>query len=91
LRALGPGGERGPQPASEFYSQLDERASWFYEAAGLSEGKTTNTLGEGQVYLSSYRDANGQWFDGGKATERQMKLIWTHAGLDGIGGPGARS
>ncbi len=51
---------------SEFYSQLDERASWFYEAVGLSEGMTTKTPGQGQTYLSAYRDANGQWFDGGK-------------------------
>lgn len=51
---------------SEFYSQLDERASWFYEAVGLSEGMTTHTPGEGQAYLSAYRDAQGEWFDGGK-------------------------
>jgi hypothetical protein len=52
---------------SEFYSQLDERASWFYEAVGLSEGMTTRTPGQGQAYLSAYRDANGQWFDGARA------------------------
>jgi hypothetical protein len=52
---------------SEFYSQLDERASWFYEAVGLSAGMTTRTPGEGQAYLSAYRDASGRWFDGGKA------------------------
>lgn len=51
---------------AEFYSQLDERASWFYEAVGLSEGMTTHTPGQGQAYLSAYRDQNGQWFDGGK-------------------------
>lgn len=49
-----------------FYSQLDERASWFYEAVGLSAGMSQPTPGEGQVYLSAYRDANGEWFDGGK-------------------------
>ena len=52
---------------SEFYSELDERASWFYEAVGLSEGMTTHVPGQGQAYLSTYRDANGRWFDGGKA------------------------
>ena len=51
---------------SEFYSQLDERASWFYEAVGLSAGMATRTPSEGQAYLSAYRDANGQWFDGSK-------------------------
>ncbi|HEY2358958.1 MAG TPA: DUF1254 domain-containing protein, partial [Phenylobacterium sp.] len=30
---------------AEFYSQLDERSSWFYEAVGLSEGMTTKTPG----------------------------------------------
>lgn len=51
---------------SEFHSQLDERASWFYEAVGLSEGMTTKTPDEGQAYLSTYRDGQGQWFDGGR-------------------------
>ena len=51
---------------AQFSSQLDERASWFYEAVGLSEGMTTKTAGAGQAYLSTYRDGNGQWFDGGK-------------------------
>ncbi|HEX5261975.1 MAG TPA: DUF1214 domain-containing protein, partial [Phenylobacterium sp.] len=51
---------------AEFYSQLDERSSWFYEAVGLSEGMTTKTPGEGQAYLSTYRDAKGQWFDGAR-------------------------
>lgn len=52
---------------SEFYAQLDERASWFYEAVGLSEGMATKTPGQGQAYLSTYRDAAGRWFDGAKA------------------------
>ncbi|HEY2750592.1 DUF1254 domain-containing protein [Phenylobacterium sp.] len=51
---------------AEFYSQLDERSSWFYEAVGLSAGMTTKTPGQGQAYLSAYRDAKGRWFDGGK-------------------------
>jgi len=51
---------------AQHYSQLDERASWFYEAVGLSEGMTTKTPGEGQAYLSSYRDTNNQWFDGSR-------------------------
>lgn len=51
---------------AEFYSQLDERASWFYEAVGLSEGMTTRTPGQGQAYLSTYRDSDGQWLDGAR-------------------------
>ena len=52
---------------SKYYSELDERACWFYEAVGLSEGMMSKTPGVGQAYLSTYRDAKGQWFDGGKA------------------------
>jgi hypothetical protein len=52
---------------SKYYSELDERASWFYEAVGLSEGMTSKRPGAGQAYLSTYRDANDQWFDGGRA------------------------
>lgn len=51
---------------AEFYSQLDERAAWFYEAVGLSKGMTTRTPGQGQAYLSAYRDGSGRWFDGAK-------------------------
>ena len=34
------------------FAQLDERASWFYEAIGNSAGMPGRTLGFGQVYLS---------------------------------------
>jgi len=33
--------------------QLDERASWFYEAVGVTEGMMGRTVGAGQVYLES--------------------------------------
>jgi len=48
------------------YAQLDERASWFYEAIGNSVGMQGKTLGFGQVYLESQRDSTGAWLDGGK-------------------------
>ena len=73
---------------AEFYSQLDERASWFYEAVGLSSGMTTQTPGEGQVYLSAYRDSKGQWFDGGKTyrlhvpPDAPAKQFWSVALYD---------
>lgn len=51
---------------AQYYSQIDERASWFYEAVGLSAGMSEPKPGEGQVYLSAYRDSDGQWFDGGR-------------------------
>ena len=49
------------------YSQLDERGAYFYEAVALSKGMVTKTPGVGQAYLGSYRDMNGNAFDGGKS------------------------
>lgn len=48
------------------HTQLDERASWFYEAVGVSEGMMCRTVGAGQCYLESQKDSEGQWLDGGK-------------------------
>lgn len=48
------------------HTQLDERASWFYEAIGVTTGMMGRTVGAGQVYLESSRDAADQWLDGGK-------------------------
>jgi len=48
------------------YTQLDERASWFYEAVGVTEGMMGRTVGAGQLYLESQKDSTGAWIDGGK-------------------------
>jgi hypothetical protein len=48
------------------YTQLDERASWFYEAVGVTVGMMGRTIGAGQVYLESQKDSTGAWLDGGK-------------------------
>jgi hypothetical protein len=48
------------------YTQLDERASWFYEAVGVTVGMMGRTVGAGQVYLESQKDSTGAWLDGGK-------------------------
>jgi hypothetical protein len=53
-----------PIQEAESYTQLDERAAWFYEAAATSKGMVTNTPGTGQVYLGSYKDKDGNWLDG---------------------------
>lgn len=53
-----------PSQEAEFYTQLDERAAWFYEAATTSRGMVTKTPGLGQVYLGSYKDREGNWLDG---------------------------
>lgn len=48
------------------YTEFDERASWFYEAVGVSVGMMGRTVGFGQVYLESSKDAAGEWLDGSK-------------------------
>lgn len=48
------------------HTQIDERASWFYEAVAVSEGMMGRTVGFGQVYLESAKDSAGNWLDGGK-------------------------
>ena len=53
-----------PSQEAEFYTQLDERAAWFYEATTTSKGMVTKTPGLGQVYLGSYKDKDGKWLDG---------------------------
>jgi hypothetical protein len=39
--------------------ELDERATWFYEAVTSSEGMVNPVPGAGQVYMSTKRDAKG--------------------------------
>jgi hypothetical protein len=46
------------------YTQLDERAAWFYEATATSKGMVTKTPGVGSVYLGCYKDHDGHWLDG---------------------------
>jgi hypothetical protein len=49
-----------------FYTQVDERGSWFYEAIGNTVGMQGRTLNFGQVYLETSKDKDGHWLDGGK-------------------------
>jgi hypothetical protein len=52
---------------SEFFSQLDERADYFYQAVTTTKGMVSKTPGVGQAYLSSNQlAADGSRFDGGK-------------------------
>jgi hypothetical protein len=50
----------------ETHTQLDERASWFYEAIGVTDGMMGKIVGAGQVYLEAQKDSDGEWLDGGK-------------------------
>jgi hypothetical protein len=51
---------------NNFYTQIDERGSWFYEAIGNSVGMQGRTLDFGQVYLETSKDKDGNWLEGGK-------------------------
>jgi hypothetical protein len=55
-----------PSQEREHYSELDERADYFYEAVTMSKGMVSSTPGIGQTYLGAYKDKNNQWFDGAK-------------------------
>jgi hypothetical protein len=49
------------------YSQLDERAAWFYEAVFITKAMISKSPGVGQTYLGAYRDKDGHAFDGGQS------------------------
>ncbi len=53
-----------PSQETKYYTLLDERAAWFYEAATASKGMVTKKPGVGSVYLSTYKDKEGTWLDG---------------------------
>ena len=56
-----------PDQREDNYDQLDERTDWFYEAIASSYAMITKTPGVGSIYLSTYRDKDGDWLDGGKS------------------------
>ncbi len=47
------------------FEQLDERASYFYEAVAISEAMRSTTSGFGQRYMDVYQDKDGGWLVGG--------------------------
>lgn len=53
-----------PSQEALHYTELDERAAWFYEATATSKGMVTKTPGVGSIYLSTYKDKDGNWLDG---------------------------
>jgi hypothetical protein len=59
------------------YSQLDERAAYFYEGICLTNAMISRTPGVGQAYLGAYRDKEGLAFAAGRiigCTCRQTHL-----------------
>lgn len=71
-----------PDQRQDNYDQLDERTDWFYEAIGCSYAMVTTTPGVGSIYLSTYRDKDGDWLDGGRnyrlriPADAPMKQFW---------------
>jgi hypothetical protein len=61
-----------PSQETEHYTQLDERATWLYEATSTSAGMVTKTPGVGSVYLGTYKDKDGDWLDG--ATTYRLRV-----------------
>ena len=49
------------------FTQIDQRASWFYEAIGNSTGMQGRVLGFGQAYLETSKDKDGYWLEGSKS------------------------
>ena len=72
------------------YTQLDERASWFYEAIGNSAGMQGRILGFGQVYLETSKDKAGNWLVGSKSYKFHVpanapaKLFWSVTLYDNV-------
>jgi hypothetical protein len=55
-----------PDQRREYYEALDGRAAWLYEAVTNDLAMHGQKTGKGQVYMSSYKDKDGDWLDGGK-------------------------
>ncbi|MGB5278941.1 MAG: DUF1254 domain-containing protein, partial [Gammaproteobacteria bacterium] len=55
-----------PDQRREHYDALDGRASWFYEAVTNNLAMHGMETGEGQVYLTAYKDDDGDWLDGAR-------------------------
>jgi hypothetical protein len=79
-----------PSQETASYSQLDERADYFYEAVTTTKGMVTTTPGVGQAYLGAYQDNAGNWFDGGKSYRLRVpaappaKLFWSLTVYDSL-------
>ena len=47
---------------TDYKVELDERATWFYEAITSTEGMVNPVVGKGQVYMTTKRDSEGKLF-----------------------------
>ncbi|MFM0475730.1 DUF1254 domain-containing protein [Paraburkholderia strydomiana] len=53
-----------PSQERRYYTDVDGRADYFYQAVTTSKGMTTKTPGIGQAYLGAYRDKDDQVLNG---------------------------
>ncbi|MDX2427209.1 MAG: DUF1254 domain-containing protein [Xanthomonadales bacterium] len=72
-----------PDQRREHYDALDGRASWFYEAVTNNLAMHGMETGEGQVYLTSYKDTDDEFLDGARnytlhiPPKAPAKLFWS--------------
>ena len=72
-----------PDQRREHYDALDGRASWFYEAVTNNLAMHGMETGEGQVYLTSYKDTDDEFLDGARnytlhiPPNAPAKLFWS--------------
>jgi hypothetical protein len=55
-----------PNQEGKYYSQLDERTDYTFEAITVAEGMVKPIVGAGSQYMSADKDKAGAWLDGGK-------------------------
>jgi hypothetical protein len=79
-----------PFQEASTYTQIDQRAKYFYEAVTTTKGMVTKIPGVGQAYLAAHADADGHWLDGGKAYTLHVpagvpaKLFWSVTVYDSL-------
>jgi hypothetical protein len=55
-----------PNQETPYYSQLDERTDYTFEAITVAKGMILKIPGVGSQYFSTAKDKHGAWLDGGK-------------------------
>ena len=72
-----------PDQRRENMDALDGRAAWFYEAVTNDIAMHGMKTGWGQVYLTAYKDGDGDWLDGAQsykltlATPPPVEAFWS--------------
>ena len=77
-----------PSHETTHYHQLDELSTYAYEAVVTTRAMVARIPGVGQAYLGAYRDAQGEWLDGGKTYRLRVppnvpaKQFWSLTAYD---------